>query len=324
MKAVVHAKYGPPEVLELKDVAKPTPRENEVLMRVRASSVNQGDVYVIRGEPLLFRPSYGLPGPKHPIPGGDVAGVVEAVGKDVTQFQPGDEVYGDIGAVGFGAWAEYVAAPADALVRKPANTTFEGAAAVAQYALVALQGLRDKGGIQAGQKVLINGASGGVGTFAVQIAKSFGAEVTGVCSTRNLDLVRSIGADQAIDYTQEDFAQGGEQYDLIFDIAGKRSISDYTGALRPGGTFVSCAISPVALLLGPLMSLLGSKKVVQLSHSPNVADLAFMSELLEAGKVIPVIAKAFPLSEAAGAVRYYEDSNPQGKVVITVVESGPA
>ena len=287
-------------------------------MRVRASSVNQGDVYVIRGEPLLFRPSYGLPGPKHPIPGGDVAGVVEAVGKDVTQFQPGDEVYGDIGAVGFGAWAEYVAAPADALVRKPANTTFEGAAAVAQYALVALQGLRDKGGIQAGQKVLINGASGGVGTFAVQIAKSFGAEVTGVCSTRNLDLVRSIGADHAIDYTQEDFAAGGAQYDLIFDIAGKRSVSDFRGALRPGGTFVSCAISPVALLAGPLLSMFGGKKVVQLSHSPSVADLAFMNELLASGQVAPVIDKAFPLSQTAEAVRYYEDQSPRGKVVITV------
>jgi len=318
MKAIVYTKYGPPEVLQLKEVAKPTPRENEILIRVRASSVNQGDVYVIRGEPLLFRPSYGLPGPKYQIPGGDVAGVVETVGKDVTQFQPGDEVFGDIGAAGFGAWAEYVAAPADTLVPKPANVRFEGAAAVAQYALVALQGLRDKGGIQAGQKVLINGASGGVGTFAVQIAKAFGAEVTGVCSTRNLDLVRSIGADQVIDHTQEDWTQSGERYDLIFDIAGKRSVSKYTGALRPGGTFVSCAISPVALLLGPLMSMFGSKKVVQLSHSPKVADLAFMSELLEAGKVVPVIDKTFALAKAADAVRHYENTSPRGKVAITV------
>ena len=318
MKAIVYTKYGPPEVLQLQEVEKPAPGDNQVLIRVRASSVNQGDAYVIRGEPKLFRPSYGFPGPKYQIPGGDVAGVVEAAGKDVTRFQPGEAVYGDIGASGFGAWAEYVAAPEQALVSKPANTTFEGAAAVAQYALVALQGLRDKGGIQAGQKVLINGASGGIGTFAVQIAKSFGAEVTGVCSTRNLDLVRSIGASEVIDYTQEDFAQGGEQYDLIFDIAGKRPVSDYAGALRPEGTFVSCAISPAALLLGPLMSMFGSKKVVQLSHSPSAADLAFMNELLEAGKVAPVIDKAFPLSEAAEAVRYYEDKNPQGKVVITV------
>ena len=319
MKAVVYTEYGSPtDVLQLKEVAKPAPKDNQVLIRVRASSVNQGDAYIIRGEPRLFRPSYGFPGPKHQIPGGDVAGQVEAAGKDVTQFQPGDEVFGDIGGCGFGAWAEYVAAPEDTLVLKPDNTTFEDVASVAQYALVALQGLRDKGAIQAGQRVLINGASGGVGTFAVQIAKSFGAQVTGVCSTRNLDLVRSIGADHVIDYTQEDFTRGGQRYDLIFDIAGNRSVSDYTGALDPGGTFVSCAISPVALLLGPLMSILGSKKVVQLSHSPNVADLAFMSELLETGKVVPVIDKAYPLGEVAKAVRHYEEGQPQGKVVISV------
>jgi NADPH:quinone reductase-like Zn-dependent oxidoreductase len=227
-----------------------------------------------------------------------------------------------LGACGFGAWAEYVAAPEDALVLKPANVTFEGAAAGAQYALVALQGLRDKGGIQAGHKVLINGASGGVGTFAVQIAKSLGANVTGVCSTRNLDLLRSIGADQIIDYTQENFANSGELYDLIFDIAGKRPVSDYTGALRAGGTFVSCAISPVALLVGPLMSMFGSKKFVQLSHSPSVADLTFVSELLESSKVVPVIDRAFALSETAEAVRYYEHGSPQGKVVITVGGNG--
>ena len=324
MKAIVHTEYGPPDVLQFKEVEKPAPVEGEVLIRVRASSVNQGDAYLIRGEPLLFRPSYGFPRPKHEIPGGDVAGVVEAVGNNANKFQPGDQVFGDIGAEGLGAWAEYVAAPEGALVLKPADVDFEGAAAVAQYALVALQGLRDKGGIQAGQKVLINGASGGVGTFAVQIAKAFGAEVTGVCSTRSLDLVRSIGADHAIDYTQEDFTRGGQQYDLIFDIAGRRPVSDHTGALRAGGTFVSCAISPVALLLGPLMSMLGSKKVVQLSHSPNASDLAFMSELLEAGKVVPIIDRAFPLSEVAQAVRYYEDESPQGKVVITVEESDEA
>jgi NADPH:quinone reductase-like Zn-dependent oxidoreductase len=209
MKAIVYTDYGPPEVLQLREVAKPTPKEGEVLIQVHAASVNQGDAYIVRGEPLLFRPSYGFPGPKHQIPGGDVAGRIDAVGREVTQFQPGDEVFGDIGACGFGAWAEYVSAPAGALVHKPDNVTFEGAAAVAQAAIVALQGLRDKGGIQAGQRVLINGASGGVGTFAVQIAKSFGAEVTGVCSTRNLDLVRSIGADQVIDYTRTDFGESG-------------------------------------------------------------------------------------------------------------------
>jgi len=321
MKAIVYTEYGPPEVLQLKEVEKPTPKDDEVLVRVHAASVNQGDAYIVRGEPVLFRPSYGLPGPKHTIPGGDVAGRIEAVGRDVKQFQPGDEVFGDLGGCGFGAWAEYVSAPEDALVLKPANTTFEGAAAVSQAALVALQGLRDKGQIQPGQKVLINGASGGVGTFAVQIAKYFGAEVAGVCSTRNLELVRSIGADQVIDYSQEDFTQSGQQYDLIFDIAGNRSVSDYMRALRPKGTHVSCAISPVALLLGPLISMFGSKKVVQLSHSPDAKDLAVMKELLEAGTVVPVVDRSYPLSEVAEAVRYYEEGHPRGKVVITVEHS---
>jgi len=318
MRAIVYTEYGPPDVLQVKEVEKPTPKDNEILVKVYASSVNQGDAYVVRGEPLLFRPSYGLPGPKHTIPGGDVAGRVEAVGKDVERFQPGDEVFGDIGECGFGAWAEYVSAPEDAVVLKPANTTFEEAAAVSQAAIVALQGLRDKGQIQPGQKVLINGASGGVGTFAVQIAKSFGAEVIGVCSTQNLDLVRSIGADHVIDYTQEDFTRSGQHYDLIFDIAGNRSVSDYMRALLPKGTHVSCAISPVALLLGPLVSMFGSKKVIQLSHSPKAKDLAYLNELLEAGKVVPVINRIFPLSKAAEAVRHYEEGHPQGKVVVSV------
>jgi NADPH:quinone reductase-like Zn-dependent oxidoreductase len=318
MRAIVYTEYGPPDVLQVKEVEKPTPKDNKILVKVYASSVNQGDAYVVRGEPLLFRPSYGLPGPKHTIPGGDVAGRVEAVGKDVERFQPGDEVFGDIGECGFGAWAEYVSAPEDAVVLKPTNTTFEEAAAVSQAAIVALQGLRDKGQIQPGQKVLINGASGGVGTFAVQIAKSFGAEVIGVCSTQNLDLVRSIGADHVIDYTQEDFTRSGQHYDLIFDIAGNRSVSDYMRALLPKGTHVSCAISPVALLLGPLVSMFGSKKVIQLSHSPKAKDLAYLNELLEAGKVVPVINRSFPLSKAAEAVRHYEEGHPQGKVVVSV------
>jgi len=318
MKAIVYTEYGPPDVLQLKEVEKPTPKDDEVLVQVHAASVNQGDAYIVRGEPVLFRPSYGFPGPKHRIPGGDVAGRIEAVGRDVKQFQPGDEVFGDIGECGFGAFAEYVSAPETALVLKPANITFEEAAAVSQAAIVALQGLRDKGQIHPGQKVLINGASGGVGTFAVQIAKSFGAEVTGVCSTRNLELVRSIGADQVIDYTQEDFTTGGQHYDLIFSIVANRSVSEYMRALRPKGIYVSCAISPVALLLGPLISMFGSKKVVQLSHSPDVKDLVFMKELLEAGKVVPVIDRRFPLSEVAEAVRHYEQGHPQGKVVITV------
>jgi NADPH:quinone reductase-like Zn-dependent oxidoreductase len=322
MKAIVYTEYGPPDVLQLKEVERPAPKDDEVLVRVQASSVNQGDVYIVRGEPLLFRPSYGLPGPKHTIPGGDVAGRVEAVGRDIKDFQPSDEVFGDIGASGFGALAEYVAAPESTLMRKPANTTFEEAASVCQAALVALQGLRDKGGIQPGQEVLINGASGGNGTFAVQIAKAFGAEVTGVCSTPNLDLVRSIGADHVIDYTQEDFTVGGPRYDLIFDIVANRPVGANVRALAPKGTYVSCAISPVALLAGPLISAFGSKKVVQLSHAPNQKDLAFMQELLDTGKVVPVIDSRFPLDEAAAAFRHYEDGHPRGKVVITVEHQG--
>ena len=248
----------------------------------------------------------------------DVAGRVEAVGGNVKQFQPGDEVFGDVSRCGFGAFAEYVAVPESELALKPANLTFEEAAAVPQAALVALQGLRDKGGIQPGQNVLINGASGGNGTFAVQIAKSFGAEVTGVCSMQNLELVRSLGADHVIDYAQEDFTQNEQCYDLIFDIVANCSLSEYLRALRPQGTYVACAISPAALLLGPVLSTLGSKKVVQLSHSPNAKDLVFMQELIEAGKVVPVIARRYPLGEAAEALRSYEDGHAQGKVVIAV------
>jgi NADPH:quinone reductase-like Zn-dependent oxidoreductase len=317
MKAMVFTEYGPPEVLKLQEVEKPTPTDDQVLVKVHAASVVWADLAFVRGKPFVSPLSSGLPKPKYRIPGMDVAGRVESVGRNVKQFQPGDEVFGDVSRCGFGAFAEYVAVPESELALKPANLTFEEAAAVPQAALVALQGLRDKGGIQPGQKVLINGASGGNGTFAVQIAKSFGAEVTGICSTRNLDLVRSIGADHVIDYTQEDFTSG-QQVDLIFDIAGNRSLPEYLRALRPKGTYVACAISPVALLLGPLISMLGSKKVVQLSHSPNVKDLVFVKELLEAGKVVPVIARVYPLSEAANALRSYEDGHAQGKAVIAV------
>jgi NADPH:quinone reductase-like Zn-dependent oxidoreductase len=318
MKAMVFTEYGPPDVLQFQEVEKPTPTDDQVLVKVHAASVVWADLAFVRGEPFVSRLSSGLRKPKHTIPGMDVAGRVEAVGGNVKQFQPGDEVFGDVSRCGFGAFAEYVAVPESELALKPANLTFEEAATVPQAALVALQGLRDKGGIQPGQKVLINGASGGNGTFAVQIAKSFGAEVTGVCSTRNLDLVRSLGADHVIDYAQEDFTTGEQLYDLLFDIVANRSLSEYLRALRPKGTYVACAISPVALLLGPVISMLGSKKVVQLSHSPNAKDLVFMKELIEAGKVVPVIAKVYPLSEAATALRSYEDGHAQGKVVIAV------
>ncbi|GAH52575.1 unnamed protein product, partial [marine sediment metagenome] len=222
MKAIVYTKYGPPEILELKEVEKPTPKDNEVLIRVHAASVNYSDWAFVRGKPFFIRMYQGLLKPKNTILGADVAGRVEAVGRNVRQFQPGDEVFGDLSECGFGTFAEYVCVPENALGLKPANISFEEAAAVPQAAVVALQGIHDKGKIQSGQKVLINGASGGIGTFAVQIAKSFGAEVTGVCSTRNLDMVRSIGADQVIDYTQEDFTQNEQRYDLILAAAGYR------------------------------------------------------------------------------------------------------
>ena len=316
MKAIIYTKYGnPSEVLEYKEVDKPTPKDNEVLVKIFASSINYGDNAMVRGTPFIARLSSGLFKPKYLIPGVDIAGQVEAVGANVNKFQPGDEVYGDIFEAGFGAYAEYVAVPENMLALKPSNITFEEAATIPQYALVALQSLRDAGKVQHGQKVLIIGASGGVGTFAVQIAKSYGAEVTGVCSTRNLELVRSLGADHVIDYTLEDFTEGGEQYDLILDVVANRSVSDYAKALIPGGSYVAIAFNPKALLRG---SLAGDKKVIQFSHEPSIEDLVNMRELVEAGKVVPVIAISFPLSETAEAFRYYEEDNPAGKVVITV------
>jgi len=314
MKAIVYTKYGPPsEVLELKEVEKPTPGDNEVLVKIYAASINDGDKSMIRGKPIFVRlMGTGLLKPKNTIPGGDIAGQVEAVGRNVEQFQPGDEVFGDIGGIGHGAFAEYVSVPENVLALKPANLTYEEAAAVPQYALVALQGLRDNGQIQPGHKVLINGASGGVGTFAVQVAKSYGAEVTGVCSTKNLELVRSLGADHVIDYTQEDFTQKEQRYDLILDSVANRSISDYTRALSPEGRYVAVAFNVRALI-----SMAGSK-VSQMSHKPDVKDLVYMKGLIEAGKVVPVIDRRFPLSEIGEAFRYFEEGHPSGKVVITV------
>ncbi|MBW1814242.1 MAG: NAD(P)-dependent alcohol dehydrogenase [Deltaproteobacteria bacterium] len=319
MKAIVYEKYGPPEVLQLKEVVKPIPKDNEVLIKVHAASLNYADWAFVRGVPFLVRlMGAGLLKPKNPILGSDIAGWIEAVGGNVKQFQPGDEVFGDISECGWGGFDEYASVSENALVLKPASTTFEEAATVPQAATVALQGLRNKGRIQPGQKVLINGASGGIGTFAVQIAKSFGAEVTGVCSTRNLDMVRSIGADQVIDYTQEDFTQNAKRYDLILDIVANRSISDYTRALNPKGNYVAVAFNPGALFLGSLISMTRSKKVGSLLHKSNQKDLVFMKELLTAGKVAPVIDRRYPLSEVAQAVRYYGERHTKGKVVITL------
>jgi len=303
MKAIVYEKYGPPtEVLELREVEKPTPKDNEVLVKIFAASINDGDKSMIKGKPIFIRlMGTGLLKPKNTIPGGDIAGRVDAVGRNVKQFKPGDEVFGDIGGIGHGAFAEYVSVPENVLALKPVNLSYEEAAAFPQYALVALQGLRDNGNIQSGHKVLINGASGGVGTFAVQVAKSYGAEVTGVCSTKNLDLVRSLGADHVIDYTQEDFTQNEQRYDLILDSVANRSISEYTGALTPEGRYVAVAFNVRALIS------MSGDKVSQMSHKPNVNDLVYMKELVEAGKVVPVIDKRFPLSEIGEAFRYFEE-----------------
>jgi NADPH:quinone reductase-like Zn-dependent oxidoreductase len=322
MKAIVSQKYGSPDVLQLQQVEKPTPKDNEVLIKVYAAAANAGDWHLLRGEPFMVRLMFGLLKPKIKILGTDVAGKVEAVGSNVTQFQPGDEVFGDLSESGYGAFAEYVAVPEDAVALKPSRMTFEEVAAVPSAALTALQGLRDQGQIQPGKKVLVNGASGGVGTFAVQIAKSFGAEVTGVCSTRNVDMVRSIGADHVIDYTQEDFTQNGHRYDLIIDAAAYRSISDYKRVLSPEGVYVMVGGSTAqffqAMFLGPWTSMTGSKKLGTFIKNPNKEDLVFLKELLEAGKAAPVIDRRYPLSEAPEAIRYLEEGHARGKVVITV------
>ncbi len=327
MQAVVYTKYGPPEVLHLEDVEKPTPMDNEVLVEIHAASVNAKDWRLLRADPFLIRLMYGgLFKPKHQILGADIAGRVEAVGSNVTEFRPGDEVYGDVGECGLGGFAEYVSAPEDVLAKKPANSSFEEAAAVPMAAVSALQGLRDDGEIQPGQKVLINGASGGVGTFAVQIAKSFDAEVTAVCSTRNLDRMRSIGADHVIDYTQENFTQNGQQYDLILAVNGYHPISDYKRALNSTGIYVMAGGSTKqifqALLLGSWMSKRGGKQMRSLSGKPSQSDLVDMAELIEAGKVVPVIDRQYALPEVPDAIRYLEQGHARGKVVITVAQNG--
>ena len=321
MKAIVFEKYGSPDVLELKEVEKPVPKEREVLVSVQAAAANPLDWHRLRGEPFLVRLSGGLRAPKKPRLGADIAGRVEAVGKNVTQFQPGDSVFGDVSAGGF---AEYVSVPEKLLALKPANLTFADAAAVPIVAFTAIQGLRDTGQIRPGQQVLINGASGGVGTFAVQLAKYYGAEVTGVCSTRNLELVRSIGADHVIDYTQEDFTNNGRRYDLIYDAVGNRSVSDLKRALRPQGRCVIAGFTTMLrllehILLGAWVTRTGEKTIGLMGTAvPNKKDLLFAKELLEAGEIVPVIDRCYPLGETADAIRYLEKGHARGKVVIIV------
>lgn len=316
MKAIVQNDYGTPDVLKLAEVAQPAVKENEVLVRVKAASLNAGDVFTLRGDPWLTRLMVGFPKPKNHILGWDMAGVVEAVGSQVTKFKPGDEVFASCS----GALAEYAGVAEDKLALKPANLTFEQAAAVPTAALTALLGLRDAGKLQAGQKVLINGASGGVGTFAVQIAKAFGAEVTGVCSTRNVEMVRSLGADHVIDYTREDFAANGQRYDLILDNVASRSFADLRRALTPQGRIIPNSghggMSYVfkAYLLSLIMRQHGSMYLA----SPSGKDLLVLKELAEAGKITPVVDKTYPLSETPAAFRYLEKEHARGKVVITI------
>jgi NADPH:quinone reductase-like Zn-dependent oxidoreductase len=322
MKAAVYRRYGPPDVLQIKDVEKPAPMDNEVLIKVRAASVNPLDE-LIRGKPYIVRAMTGLRKPKVTRLGADLAGHVEAVGRNVTQFKPGDEVFGTSRG---GTFAEYVCADEKKLAVKPANLTFEQAAAVPVAAITALQGLRDKGRIQPGQKVLINGAAGGVGTFAVQIAKSFGAEVTGVCSTRNVEMVRSIGADYVIDYTQQDFTKSGQRYDLFFDCVGNHSLSACRRVLNPKGIYIVVGAPPGGRWIGPLARLLKtillspfvSRKMITFLASINKEDLVVLKELMEAKKVTPVIDRRYRLSEVPEAIRYLEEGHARGKVVITL------
>ncbi len=321
MKAVVFTKYGSPDVLELMEVEKPTPTDDQVLVKIHAAAANPLDWHRMRADPFLVRLGDGFRKPKDPRLGADIAGTVEAVGKAVTEFKPGDAVFGEVGAGGF---AEYVCASEKMLALKPATITFEEAAASPVVGFTALQGLRDTGQIQAGQKVLVNGASGGVGTFAVQIAKAYGADVTGVCSTRNLDMVRDIGADHVVDYTQEDFTRNGQQYDLIYDAIGNRWLTAYSRALRPGGKCVIAGFTTMlhlfhVILVGGLFSRFNSKFIGLMGMAQvNKADLLILSEMLESRKIVPVIDRCYPLSETAEAIRYLETGRARGKVVITV------
>jgi NADPH:quinone reductase-like Zn-dependent oxidoreductase len=324
MKAIVHCEYGSPDVLELKDVQKPVPNDNQVLVKVRAVAVNPLDLTI--AGPLALRPISGLRKPKETRVGVDYSGTVEAVGKNVTNFKPGDEVFGGK----TGSFAEYICVLADrAVVLKPANMTFEQAASVPVAAITALQGLRDKGKIQAGQKVLVNGASGGVGTFAVQIAKSFGTEVTGVCSTRNVDLVRSLGADHVIDYTKEDFTNGAERYDLIFDLVCNHSFSERRRVLTPQGICVMAGIGGagwhdgiLGKIVGELYAIARSRfigqKFVAYIASFNQKDMMALADLMQSGKIKPVIDRTYKLSEISNALSYLQEGHARGKVVLSV------
>jgi NADPH:quinone reductase-like Zn-dependent oxidoreductase len=314
MKAFIYEKYGPPERLRMAEVDKPAPNADEVLVKVLAASVNAADWHVLRGKPLFSRATLGLLRPKHRILGGDVAGRVEAVGSRVTRFQPGDEVYANLLDHGFGGFAEYVSVPVGVLSLKPTNLSFEEAAAVPMAAVTALQGLRRHGDIQPGQKVLINGATGGVGSFAVQLAKAYGAEVTAVTSTGNLDLVRSLGADHVVDYTTTDFVGSGRRYDLILDTVGNRSVPDLRRTLVAGGKAAVTGFTTVARLLA--VSLRGGKDIAQVSAHVTAKDLELLSELIEAAKLRPQIDRRYPFADIPAAIAYLERGHARAKVVV--------
>ncbi len=324
MKAIRRDRYGPPDILELDDVEKPVPKNDEVLVRIRASSLNQADLDYLLGKPFLTRMGTGLRTPRNRGLGLDAAGQVEAVGPDVTAFQPGDDVFGDLTAFGYGAFAEYACAPEDAWAHKPASLTFEQAATIPQAAILALQGLKRGARIEPGDRVLVNGASGNVGPFAVQIAKAFGAHVTGVCSTAKMDMVRGFGADEVIDYTRKDYTRSGQRYDWIVDLAGNRSILECRRALKPRGVYVMVG-GPAsrilgALLIGPLISLAGSRKMGLMLWWKvfKKEDVVLLKELIEAGQVRPVIDRRYRLADVPEALRYLQEGHARGKVVITV------
>lgn len=313
MKAFMWERYGPPETLRLAETEKPAPKAEEVLVKVLAVSVNPADWHCLRGKPLFSRASLGLLRPKHGILGGDIAGSVEAVGSGVTQFEVGDAVYANLLDHGHRGFAEYVSVPVDAMSMKPTNLSFEEAAAVPVAAVTALQGLRHHGEIASEQQVLINGGSGGIGTFAVQIAKSYGAEVTGVTSTRNIDLVRSLGADHVVDYTTTDFARAGQRYDRILDTVGNRSVADLRRALVDHGNAAVVGFTSIGRLMST--SLLGGKRVAMVSAHVTTKDLALLSELIEAGRVRPQIDRRYPFEEIPAAIAYLEKGHARGKVV---------
>ena len=316
MKAFIYEKYGPPETLRIAEVDKPAPNTDEVLVKVLGASVNAADWHVLRGKPLFSRATLGLLRPKYKILGVDIAGQVKAVGSGVTQFRPGDQVYANLLDHGYGGFAEFASAPANAMSLKPANLSFEEAAAVPMAAVTALQGLGHHGQLQPTQQVLINGASGGVGSFAVQLAKASGAEVTAVTSTGNLDLVRSLGADQVIDYAKEDFTRTGRRYDRILDTVGNRSVSELRRALAEGGKAAVTGFTSVAKLLG--VSLRGGKDVAQVQAHVTAKDLELLSELIEAGKVHPQIDRRYRFAEIPAAIAYLEQGHARAKVVVGV------